>query len=179
VIRKILKRYWPGLFARQAADPWKEEVLVEAGSRPETREANINNMYFGGEYKRGGGEALATVGSTCVRLGTEYGAAKVLSAAAGGVVWLGRYRLSGTVARHLDDLVARGPFKGERARPFLVSQQLLQELIATGKAVPDPRGVPGALRWDVPGTFRGAEGIWELVIDMNSKTILHWNFVTP
>jgi len=24
--------------------------------------------------------------------------------------------------------------------------------------IPDPGGVPGALRWDVPGAFRGSEG---------------------
>ena len=45
-----------------------------------------------------------------------------------------------------------------------------------GEARPDPGGVTGALRWDVPGAFRGAEGTWELVYDPASNTILHFNF---
>jgi hypothetical protein len=33
----------------------------------------------------------------------------------------------------------------------------------------------GALRWDVAGTFRGAQGTWELVVQ--GDLILHMNFV--
>jgi hypothetical protein len=50
--------------------------------------------------------------------------------------------------------------------------------MAAGEPIPDPGGVPGALRWDVPGTFRGSNGVWELVVDPKTQTILHWNFVT-
>lgn len=45
-----------------------------------------------------------------------------------------------------------------------------------GKPIPDPGGVPGALRWDVPGTMNGSSGSWELVVDPQSKTILHFLF---
>ena len=48
--------------------------------------------------------------------------------------------------------------------------------LAAGKGVQD-KFVEGALRWDVAGSFRGAKGTWELVVDMKTKTILHWNFV--
>ena len=33
------------------------------------------------------------------------------------------------------------------------------------------------LRWDVPGSFRDANGRWELVVDLNSNTIVHFNFI--
>jgi hypothetical protein len=41
--------------------------------------------------------------------------------------------------------------------------------------VPD-KVVPTAVRWDVPGFFRGAVGKWELVVDLATNTILHFNF---
>lgn len=40
----------------------------------------------------------------------------------------------------------------------------------------DPGGVATALRWDVPGAFNGAQGTWELVVDMARDTILHFGF---
>ena len=84
-------------------------------------------------------------------------------------------RLTNTVANHATDVVRRGPFAGELARPFLNSNLTAREIMATGKGVPDPRGVAGALRWDVPGSFRGSQGTWELVVKDN--LILHFNFV--
>lgn len=89
---------------------------------------------------------------------------------------VGEYKLTRTVASHLGDVVKHGPFKGELARPYLTSPLTLQEVMAAGKPIPDPGGVAGALRWDVPGRVRGAAGMWELVIEPQSKTILHWLF---
>jgi hypothetical protein len=48
--------------------------------------------------------------------------------------------------------------------------------MATGKPIVDPRGIPGALRWDVPGTFRGTTGTWQLVVQQETRTVLHWVF---
>ena len=42
--------------------------------------------------------------------------------------------------------------------------------------VPDPGGVPGALRWDVQGTMNGTRGIYELVVDPKTGTVLHFLF---
>lgn len=86
-------------------------------------------------------------------------------------------KMSNTVANHLGDVVKRGPHAGQLERPFLKSKFLLKEIMEAKLPIPDPVGVPGALRWDVPGTFRGGDGIWELVVDPVSETILHWNFV--
>jgi len=54
----------------------------------------------------------------------------------------------------------------------------IQEIIATGKGVPDPGGIPGALRFDVPGAFRRSAGTWELVVHPETKMIYHFNFTT-
>ena len=86
-------------------------------------------------------------------------------------------KMTNTVADHLGDVVKAGPHAGQLERPFLKSKFLLKEIMEAKVPIPDPRKVPGALRWDVPGTFRGKEGVWELVVDPVSETILHWNFV--
>ena len=48
--------------------------------------------------------------------------------------------------------------------------------MSTRKPIPDPGGIPGALRWDVSGTFRGREGVWELVLHPEDKIIYHFIF---
>jgi len=58
---------------------------------------------------------------------------------------------------------------------FRNSPHTIEEIIATGKGLPDPGGVAGALRYDVPGAFRGAQGTWQLVV--KDDLILHFNFV--
>lgn len=85
--------------------------------------------------------------------------------AAGGAaeaVKVGEYTLTRTVAGKLAE------------RPYLNSPLTLREIMAAGKPIPDPGGVAGALRWDVPGAFRGSAGTWELVVDPRSNTVLHW-----
>lgn len=91
---------------------------------------------------------------------------------------VGPYTLTRTVSEHLNDVVRRGDFRGELSRPYLTSPLTIQEIIASGKPIPDPGGFPGALRWDVPGAFRDSEGTWELVIDPKTNRILHYNFRT-
>lgn len=90
---------------------------------------------------------------------------------------LGRFKMTQTVANHAGDIVKKGPFKGELARPYLNSPHTVEPILQTGKGVADPHGVAGALRWDAPGAFGGSQGTWELV--MKGDTILHFNFVTP
>ncbi len=72
----------------------------------------------------------------------------------------------------------RGPFKGELSRPYLNSPLTIDEIMNAATSVPDPGGVPGALRWDVPGTFRSSSGAWELVVDPSTNTIVHFNFTS-
>jgi len=66
---------------------------------------------------------------------------------------------------------------GELARPFVKSPLTAQEIQATGSGVPDPGGLPGALRYDVPGSFNGSSGTYELVVNPETNTVYHFNFV--
>ena len=90
-------------------------------------------------------------------------------------VMVGESKLSQTVANHLDDVVTRGPFKGELSRPNTGSPLTIQEIMAGGKPTPD-KFIPGAQRWDVPGDFRGTSGTWELVYDPSTNTVVHFLF---
>ena len=46
----------------------------------------------------------------------------------------------------------------------------------SGSPISDPQGVINALRWDIPGTLNGTKGTWELVIDVDTETVLHFLF---
>ena len=57
----------------------------------------------------------------------------------------------------------------------------IREITAGGKPIPDPgiagkAGIPGALRWDVPGVWNGTNGTWELVYDPKTNTVVHMLF---
>lgn len=52
----------------------------------------------------------------------------------------------------------------------------MQEIIDSKLPATDPRGVPGALRWDVQGTMNGSKGTYELVVDPKTNTVLHFLF---
>jgi hypothetical protein len=88
-------------------------------------------------------------------------------------------KMSQTVQNHLGDLVKSGTFKGESARPFMQkgTTLLLQEIMK-GTPVKD-KSLENGLKWVVDGTFRGAQGAWELVIDLEKNMIMHFNFTTP
>jgi RHS repeat-associated protein len=82
-------------------------------------------------------------------------------------------KMSRTVANHLNDVT-----KDSRvARPYMNSAQVVSEIMEGSAPKLDPRGAVGAVRWDTPGAMNGKSGTWELVIDTNTNTILHFNFV--
>jgi RHS repeat-associated protein len=104
--------------------------------------------------------------------GLAEGGAKGAEGAAAGGIDAEALTLSKTVEGHLDDITKFGT----RVRPYGDSRLVMKEIMEAGKAVPDPGGVPGGLRWDVPGTVNGSKGTWELVIDTKSSTVLHFVF---
>jgi len=63
------------------------------------------------------------------------------------------------------------------SRPYINSPSTIQDIVDGGTPIPDPGGVPGALRWDVPGFYNGSDGTWQLVIDPATNRILHFLFV--
>jgi hypothetical protein len=81
-------------------------------------------------------------------------------------------KMSSTVEQHISDLAKDGSL----ARPYADSRLTIQNIMDAGTPVPDPGGVPGALRWDVPGALNGSSGTWELVVDPQTNTILHFLF---
>ncbi len=86
---------------------------------------------------------------------------------------------SQTVQNHMNDIIKRGPNAGLLSRPYIDSDGtilLLKEIMESAEPVQDAV-LQSGLRWDVEGVFRGSSGIWELVIDTSTNTIVHFNFV--
>jgi RHS repeat-associated protein len=89
----------------------------------------------------------------------------------------GGYTFTKSAAKHFDDIVTKnGWVNGGPARPYMNSPLTIKEIMATGKGIPDATA-KGALNFKVPGTFRGSNGTWELVVDPVKNHIYHFNFV--
>jgi RHS repeat-associated protein len=69
-------------------------------------------------------------------------------------------------------------YAGESTRPYVENGTtlLVDEIMKAKSPIPDPGGIPNGLRWDVPGSFAGKEGVWELVINKDTNTIVHFLF---
>ena len=93
-----------------------------------------------------------------------------------GVLKAGKFTYSNTAAKHFTEFVKRGPNAGRLSRPYMKSPLTINEIMAAGKPIPDPGGIPGGLKWDIPGLLRGSEGTWELVIHPETNIIYHFNF---
>ena len=88
-------------------------------------------------------------------------------------------KMSQTVQNHMNDVIKKGPNAGQLSRPYIYSDGttlLLNEIMQSADPVSDTIMQSG-LRWDVSGTFRGSTGIWELVVDTSTNTVVHYNFV--
>ena len=88
-------------------------------------------------------------------------------------------KMSQTVQNHMNDVVKKGPNSGQLSRPYIDSEGttlLLKEIIESAAPTQDVI-LQSGLRWDVSGSFRGSTGMWELVVDTSTNTIVHFNFV--
>jgi hypothetical protein len=65
---------------------------------------------------------------------------------------------------------------GDLVRPYNESGLTAQEIMRGSTPKPDPQGVPTALRWDTPGSMNGSNGTWELVVDTQTNTVVHFLF---
>lgn len=87
--------------------------------------------------------------------------------------------MSETVSNHILDIVKKGQNAGELSRPYVGSKGtnlLIQEIMDSATPVKDA-SLPNGLRWDVSGSFNGkGQGIWELVVDLDTNRIVHFNF---
>lgn len=133
---------------------------------------------FVGCYRLISGHASAGNGLSCAlsALAVAKGASALIDLAGSGTETASlnapELSMTGTVARHIGEYAKDGTL----ARPYADSTLTIQSIIDAGTPVADPGGVPGALRWDVPGTMNGSCGTWELVVDPGTKTILHFLF---
>jgi hypothetical protein len=50
----------------------------------------------------------------------------------------------------------------------------MKNIMEGGTPRADPGGIPGGLRWDVPGALNGSEGYWQLVMD--GVRVVHFFF---
>ena len=84
-----------------------------------------------------------------------------------------------TVKNHANDVIKRGKYIGDKARPFVDNagtDLIIQEIIYGGIPVKD-KYLPNGWRWEVEGTFNGrSSGIWELVVDLDTNQVVHFNF---
>lgn len=87
----------------------------------------------------------------------------------------GGYTFTETAGKHLTEVVKRGENAGQLVRPYMKSPLTIQEIMSTGKGVPDAF-YKGGMNWRVPGTFRGSQGIWELGVNPKTNIIYHFNF---
>ncbi len=89
-------------------------------------------------------------------------------------------KMSQTVQNHMNDIIKRGINRGELSRPYIDSNGttlLTKEIMNSGIPEKDI-SLANGLRWDVAGTFRGSTGNWELVVNLDTNTVVHFNFVT-
>jgi ABC-type transporter Mla subunit MlaD len=77
-----------------------------------------------------------------------------------------------TVAAHLHEYMKNGHL----ARPYNASSIAMQEIMDSAAPGTDPGGVIGGLKWVVPGSLHGSLGVWELVVDPKTRTVLHFLF---
>mgnify|MGYP006905954159 CR=1 FL=1 len=69
-------------------------------------------------------------------------------------------------------------YKGESLRPYVAngSWLIMDEIMKAGTSIPDPQGVAGGLRWDIPGYLNNTPGTWELVINVEKNQVIHFLF---
>lgn len=60
-------------------------------------------------------------------------------------------------------------------RPYINSTYTIQNIMRAGKPIAD-KTLKYGLKWVVKGSYNGTKGVWELVIDVSKKTIVHFLF---
>jgi len=60
-------------------------------------------------------------------------------------------------------------------RAYINSTLTIQEIMQSGTAVKDAY-LQNGLKWVTSGTYNGSEGTWELVLDVATQTIIHFQF---
>ena len=97
-------------------------------------------------------------------IGLMYGGTVSMSSAVSNIAKNpGQLKITKTVANHIPK------------RKYINSSKVVSEIIKSAKPTKD-KYLRNGLRWIAPGANNGTKGVWELVIDMDSKTIVHFLF---
>jgi RHS repeat-associated protein len=97
----------------------------------------------------------------------------------GGIALGARRVAAGAIEAGLDAsalTLTKTVAKNSASRPYHNSTLLMREIMRTRKPIADPGGIVGGLRWDVPGFYGKAEGVWELVVDPTKNQVVHFVF---
>ena len=65
--------------------------------------------------------------------------------------------------------------KNIASRPYINSTITIQNILKAGTPVADAT-LKSGLKWVVNGSFNGSKGVFELVIDVSTNTIVHFLF---
>jgi hypothetical protein len=86
-------------------------------------------------------------------------------------------KMSKSVEKHFYELVKKGTFKGEYARPYMhEGMNLIIEEIMEACTPEKDQYLKNGLKWIAKGYFRGRDSVWELVIDLDKCEIVHFLF---
>lgn len=64
---------------------------------------------------------------------------------------------------------------GHTERPYRSSQLLVKEIMKSATGVVD-KTAANCYKWKVPGTMNKTKGVWELVVNTKTKTVVHFLF---
>ncbi len=126
---------------------------------------------IGGSMGGGVGGATGGGGAAGAEIGMAGGGPNILPASGNLGAGAGDYTYTVTVLNN------------QLSRPWIGSRLFPQVIENTGLGVPDPGGIPTALRYEVLGSYSGPSGglsygTWELVVDPETKMIYHFNFIS-
>ena len=160
-------------------EKWKTPV-----SSPSSARGAVRVTKRGQSFKDSGKSAYLAKGKSLIPEGEKwsfrYGNIPRMNNVYSSSVDVAELTMSKTVKNHANDIIKRGKYMGDKARPYIDTEglNLLLEEITEAKEPVKDKFLPNGLRWDVEGAFNGRkEGIWELVIDMDKKQIVHFNFI--
>lgn len=61
------------------------------------------------------------------------------------------------------------------SRPYMKSISTIKNIMQAANPVAD-KSLKSGLKWVVKGSYNNKSGVWELVIDVSKKTIVHFLF---
>ena len=138
----------------------------------------VGGAAIGGAIGLTGGAATGVLvaGSATASTGAVIAGASTIAVAGGTGA-------TGALAKTVDSLVNNADklqrtvtvMKNVTTRPYIDSTQTIQQIMKAASPIKD-LGTINGLKWVVEGGFNGSKGVYELVINPDTMTILHYVF---